>query len=43
MDQKLSGFGWSVPYLGTVQCSKCGVKRSRRDYNKVEHQNKKTE
>jgi len=36
MDEKLIGYGWNFPYTGKVKCPKCGNKRSRRSYNKVE-------
>jgi endogenous inhibitor of DNA gyrase (YacG/DUF329 family) len=36
MEQKLMGFGWTFPFMGTVKCPKCGNSRARRDYNKVE-------
>jgi len=39
MEEKISGLGWTFPYMGRVKCPKCGNKRSRRDYNKVERQN----
>ncbi|MCL2643064.1 MAG: hypothetical protein FWD52_06105 [Candidatus Bathyarchaeota archaeon] len=42
MEEKLLGFGWTFPYTGTIRCPKCGNKRSRRDYNKVERPTKKT-
>jgi ssDNA-binding Zn-finger/Zn-ribbon topoisomerase 1 len=41
MEEKTMGFGLTFPYLGTVRCPKCGNKRSRRDYIKVEQQTKK--
>lgn len=34
-DNKLTGLGWTLPYLGTIKCRKCGQSRSRRDYLKV--------
>jgi len=34
MDLKRSGMGWTLPYMGTVKCPKCGESRSRRDYQK---------
>jgi uncharacterized C2H2 Zn-finger protein len=36
MEQKITGLGLTFPYMGTIKCPKCNVKRSRRDYNKVE-------
>jgi uncharacterized C2H2 Zn-finger protein len=35
MDEKRSGLGWTIPYLGYVKCPKCGERRSRSDYQKV--------
>jgi len=35
-DEKLSGLGWTFPYMGNVRCPKCGEKRARRDYLKPE-------
>ena len=35
MDNKFTGLGWTLPYLGRVKCHKCGESRSRRDYQKV--------
>lgn len=35
MDSKRSGVGWTLPYMGTVKCPKCGEARGRRDYQKV--------
>ncbi|MCL2359636.1 hypothetical protein [Candidatus Bathycorpusculum sp.] len=43
MEQKLSGLGWTFPYMGTVKCPKCGHSRARRDYNKVEPQTQNTQ
>jgi len=28
MEEKLSGLGWTFPYMGSVKCPKCGNKRS---------------
>gem|GEM_PF-850695 len=36
MDKKTMGFGLTFPYLGIVKCPKCGIKRSRCDYDKIE-------
>jgi len=36
MEEKLSGLGWALPYTGLVKCPKCGNRRSRRDYNKLD-------
>jgi ssDNA-binding Zn-finger/Zn-ribbon topoisomerase 1 len=41
MEEKWSGLGWTLPYMGIIRCTKCGNKRSRRDYNKVEQQQTK--
>jgi predicted RNA-binding Zn-ribbon protein involved in translation (DUF1610 family) len=35
MDQKISGLGWTLPYIGQVACPKCGAKRSRKSYEKI--------
>ncbi len=35
MDNKRSGMGWTLPYMGAVKCPKCGETRGRRDYQKV--------
>ena len=35
MDEKLSGLGWTFPYMGRVACPKCGARRSRGDYETV--------
>jgi len=37
MEEKISGLGWTLPYMGRVKCPKCDNKRSRRDYNTVKH------
>ena len=37
LDNKRSGMGWTLPYLGSVKCPKCGQQRSRRDYQKVKY------
>jgi len=42
LEQKTLGFGWTLPYMGTIRCPKCGKNRSRRDYTKV-HQTKETQ
>jgi predicted RNA-binding Zn-ribbon protein involved in translation (DUF1610 family) len=34
MDNKRSGMGWTLPYMGGVKCPKCGESRSRRDYQR---------
>ncbi len=36
MDNKRSGLGWTLPYMGSVKCPKCGEGRPRRDYRKAE-------
>ncbi|MDR0461040.1 MAG: hypothetical protein LBH62_06385 [Nitrososphaerota archaeon] len=36
MEEKWSGLGLTLPYMGVIKCPKCGNKRSRRDYNKIE-------
>lgn len=45
LEEKWTGLGWTLPYMGVIRCPECGKKRSRRDYNKVEteleKQNKK--
>ncbi|MDR2707621.1 MAG: hypothetical protein LBB87_02585 [Nitrososphaerota archaeon] len=41
MEEKYTGFGWTLPYMGNITCPKCGNKRSRRDFNKVEKQTEK--
>jgi predicted RNA-binding Zn-ribbon protein involved in translation (DUF1610 family) len=41
MDNKRSGLGWTLPYLGVVKCPNCGEKRSRRDYQKVKYKEPK--
>jgi predicted RNA-binding Zn-ribbon protein involved in translation (DUF1610 family) len=41
MDNKRSGLGWTLPYLGVVKCPQCGQKRSRRDYQKVKYKEPK--
>jgi uncharacterized C2H2 Zn-finger protein len=43
LDEKLMGLGYTIPYLGLVRCPKCGNKRSRRDYNKVESHTEKSQ
>jgi ssDNA-binding Zn-finger/Zn-ribbon topoisomerase 1 len=43
MEEKLTGLGYTLPYMGIVRCPKCGNKRSRRDYNKVERQTEKSQ
>ena len=40
-DNKRSGLGWTLPYLGSVKCPKCGQKRSRMDYQKVKYKEPK--
>jgi uncharacterized C2H2 Zn-finger protein len=35
MDQKRYGVGWTLPYMGSVKCPKCGESRPRRDYQKA--------
>jgi len=35
VDAKRSGMGWTLPYMGSVKCPKCGESRSRRDYQKA--------
>jgi uncharacterized C2H2 Zn-finger protein len=42
MDEKLSGFGYTVSYMGLLKCPNCNIKRLRRDYDKVEDQTNKT-
>jgi hypothetical protein len=32
LDEKLSGLGWTFPYMGNVKCPKCAEKRRRKDY-----------
>ena len=41
MEEKWSGLGWTFPYMGVIKCHKCGNKRSRRDYSKVEAESEK--
>jgi uncharacterized C2H2 Zn-finger protein len=38
MEEKRWGGGWTFPFMGAVKCPKCGNRRSRRDYIKVEEQ-----
>ena len=40
-DVKRSGLGWTLPYLGSVKCPKCGRARGRRDYQKVKYKEPK--
>jgi predicted RNA-binding Zn-ribbon protein involved in translation (DUF1610 family) len=42
MDQKRSGLGWTLPFMGNVKCPTCGESRGRRDYQKVPSPNKTT-
>jgi uncharacterized C2H2 Zn-finger protein len=34
MDRKRSGMGFTLPFMGSVKCPKCGESRPRRDYQK---------
>ncbi|MGH9918802.1 MAG: hypothetical protein ACRD6W_08050 [Nitrososphaerales archaeon] len=34
-DNRRSGSGWTLPYLGKLRCPKCGQSRGRRDYQTV--------
>jgi uncharacterized C2H2 Zn-finger protein len=34
MDNKNSGLGLTLPFMGKVKCPKCGESRPRRDYQK---------
>lgn len=34
MDDKLIA-GWTLPYMGTVKCPRCGAELSRQEYGKV--------
>jgi hypothetical protein len=34
-DEKMIGYGWSLPYMGNVACPHCHGVRSRRAYGKV--------
>jgi uncharacterized C2H2 Zn-finger protein len=34
-DNRRSGLGWTLPYLGQLKCPKCGQSRGRRDYKTV--------
>lgn len=35
VDNRRPATGWTLPYMGTVKCPKCGESRPRRDYQTV--------
>ncbi|MCL4343695.1 MAG: hypothetical protein JRN26_03440 [Nitrososphaerota archaeon] len=41
-DEKITGLGWTFAGMGAVKCPKCGIKRPRRDYERVKPPNNLT-